>query len=338
MARLICNDGFEIEIKLKLGIQSPDIGIIITLWKDEKPYLVPEIESDYCDSVDYDNYRLMDYQYAGSDEFLPFLQSYSKAIQLDDLAHEGAFQCWPEYRICIFLQNNHKSDIVNVKIEYGNDVFDEVKFKNLEDTLDGTFKFNTTKDNIISFVKLLEKEFSEEKKPKRVLLKKIDSEDEPWEEEKKIIKKQKYIKSNKPIIIIDSGLLLYNNRSEDVIAFNNCIIELQKEYKVAIIGIKKKELKKKEYRVFFDKLDDLIYLKDRCYPKNKEIVYLRNSIPRFSMLSIYCCLDRAVTSIWFDYFCNSDWSRACEVIKEYAENQIALTDLSNDEGTCGYVI
>ena len=27
-----------------------------------------------------------------------------------------------------------------------------------------------------------------------------------------------------------------------------------------------------------------------------------------------------------------------EVIKEYAENQIALTDLSNDEGTCGYVI
>ena len=57
MARLICNDGFEIEIKLKLGIQSPDIGIIITLWKDEKPYLVPEKESDYCSGYCFVGFR-----------------------------------------------------------------------------------------------------------------------------------------------------------------------------------------------------------------------------------------------------------------------------------------
>lgn len=215
------------------------------------------------------------------------------------------------------------------------EAFDKFDISLLQKFLDAGYDMNAVDDFGDSY--LSEALFSYGAKP-GYLLENQDSEDEPWEEEKKIIKKQKYIKSNKPIIIIDSGLLLYNNRSEDVIAFNNCIIELQKEYKVAIIGIKKKELKKKEYKVFFDKLDDLIYLEDCCYPKNKEIVYLRNSIPRFSMLSIYCCLDRAVTSIWFDYFCNSDWSRTCEVIKEYAENQIALTDLSNDEGTCGYVI
>lgn len=337
MARLTGDNGHEIDLQLKIGIQSPDTGIIITLWKNGEPYLVPEEKSDYCDPEDYENYRLMDYEYLGTDDLLPMLQKYVKEIQADDNEHEVSFECWPEARIGFYLKNRNNSKTVNVKVIYENSSIDEVKFKNL-DSFDGSYEFNTRKENIIQFSEQLEKEFQDETKPKRILLKESDAEDEPWDEEKKIIKKQKYIETEKPVILIDSDLLTNEHNSKEIENFQYCINELQKTYKVAVIGIDKEDFENERNNDYFKNLDGLIYLEDRCYPKNEELIFLRDNTPRYSMLSVFCCLNRAVTSIWFEYFCNSDWLKACEVIKEYAAKSIELTDLSDDDGTCGYVI
>ena len=124
MARLIANDGFEIDLKLRIGIQKPDTGIIITLWKDGNPYLVPEKKSNYCDPEDYLNYRFMDYEYCSSDDFLPELEKYVLNIQKPE--NEMNFQCWPEARI-IFELSTIDSNTVNIGLTYDYDFEGKLK-------------------------------------------------------------------------------------------------------------------------------------------------------------------------------------------------------------------
>ena len=74
MAKLKLDNGFEMELRLKIGYQYYSPIIIVQLWKDGKAYLVPKGKNDYLDPIDYDNYRMIDCEY-NSDEwfFLPNL-------------------------------------------------------------------------------------------------------------------------------------------------------------------------------------------------------------------------------------------------------------------------
>ncbi len=337
MARLILEDGFEMDLKLKLGIQSPDTGIIITLWKNNKPYFVPKQNSEYCDPEDSVNYRFMDFEYLGTDDFLPSLISFVNEIQADDSEHIFHFDCWPEDRITLFFTKQNKSKIIDVRFIYYKNLDGLVQFEKCE-KFTGEFNFKSTMENLIKFSEQLFSEFQMEIKPKRIILKESEADDEPWDEEKEIIKKQKYIESEKPIILIDACLLDHRHTNKDVKEFKKCISNLQAVYKVAIIGLEKENHNYGENKEFLNGLKGIVFLEKNCYPKNSELIYLRENWPRENVLSVYCCLDRAVTSIWFDYYCKSSWNEAYKVIIECAENLIDFTDLKDDDGTCGYVI
>lgn len=324
MARLILNDGFEMELRLKLGIQSHDYGLIVTLKKDGNPYLVPEEENDYCDSEDYENYRMMDYEYLGEDDVYPAIKKYALNLKKDNFKHSFGFSCWPDEYITMSFSNAKNSEIISVEITYEHWALEEIKFKNLG-IIDGNFCFSTTKNNFIKFYEELENEFTIEKKPKRVLLKKKDASDEPFEDEKKIIKKQVKLDTDKPVVVIDEELFSIIKPHGD---YKKVINELSKTYSVVIFGKSKKS-------DLFDGNEKIISLKKKYYPKNDHIIYLRNER---SSLSIYCCLDRYITSIWFTDFCKKNWNIALETIQNCINNPPPLTDLSDDDGTCTYAI
>ena len=68
-----------------------------------------------------------------------------------------------------------------------------------------------------------------------------------------------------------------------------------------------------------------IYFEEGCYQKNKELVYLRDR----NSLKLFCCIDRAITSIWFHDYCKDDWNKAYSEILRCSEThclqQILMT-------------
>lgn len=324
MAILKANDGFEIELCLNLGIQQHDYGLSITIKKDGKPYLIPESKNEHCDPIDYENYRMMDYEYHGSDKIFTTIREYALNIKKNNLKHAFGFCCWPDEYITMSFSNDEKSDIVSVKIVYDYWALDEIKFKEFG-IIDGNFSFTTTKNDFIKFYEDLENEFSIEKNPKRVLLKSEDASEEPFEDEKKIIKKQKRIDTDNPVIIIDEELFSLKKQKGN---YEAIIKELSNSYYIVIF------CKSKNTDIFNDN-EKIIKLKKKYYPKNEQIIYLRDER---SSLSIYCCLDRYITSIWFSDCCKKDWNIALQKIQNCIKNPPPLTDLSNDDGTCTYAL
>lgn len=336
MAKLKLDNGFEMELNLKIGYQRFDYGITVRLWKNGKGYLIPEEKTDKCDPIDYKNYRIMDYQYIGGDDFLPQLEKYVSEIQCDNKKHEDNFSCWPEEQICINFSNDNDSDTVKVDFE-GN--LNEIKFKELG-IIDGQFVFQTDKERIIAFYNELVQEYEEERKPVRLYVHSSDCDEKPWPEEKRAISKQKLLEPEKPVVLIDgdifpSNFSLKEKEKEDFYNFNN---ELKKNYWIAIIeGYSGKVTKKTFGLKLSEKIGDWLMLGYNCYPKNKEIIYLRSE---GSFLSIYCCLDRYITSIRFDDWCRGDWNIALEEVKKCIKNPMPVTNLADleDEGTCPYRI
>ena len=245
------------------------------------------------------------------------------------------FQCWPESRIIFKLYNSSDSDKINVILEYDYDFEGKLKFKNI-DKYDGKFSFITSTKDIITFYEDLKQEYKDELKPKRILLTKNEVEEEPWDDELQIIKKQKLIVTNKPVILIDFNLI--RNCHKEYNNFKSTILRLLKNFKVAIIGIESSDKRLKKYIRISEELKDIIFLEKQCYPLNKELIYLRDNHPVDSYLSFFCCLDRAITTIWFPSYCNSDWEKAYKAILECVGNLPEIMKLSEDDGTCGYVI
>ena len=210
------------------------------------------------------------------------------------------------------------------------------KFKNIKN-YDGEFKFITSPKNIISFYEELKKEFENEIKPKRIFITENDLEEELWDDELDITKKQKLIDTNKPVILIDSSLLIKCSHKE-YNEFKSAALRLLQTYKVAIIGIEPYMLRRKTFINISEEIKDIIFLEKRCYPINKEIIYIRDDYPVESYLSVYCCLDRYITSIWFPSYCEANWNKAYKTIIECVDNPPEIMKLDDDEGTCGYVI
>ena len=69
-----------------------------------------------------------------------------------------------------------------------------------------------------------------------------------------------------------------------------------------------------------------IYFEEGCYQKNKELVYLQDR----NSLKLFCCIDRAITSIWFHDYCKDDWNKAYSEILRCSEAPLSLTNLDDD--------
>lgn len=339
MAKLKLDSDFEIDLELTIGYQKHDVQIVIRIWKNGKAYLVPAEKSDWCDPEDYENYRLIEYEYLGSDDFFPMLENYVNDINKDSNKCSAGFESWPESRISINFSNKENSNSVKVNLTYDCSALEELVFKDFGH-IDGEFEFLTDKQRVTSFYNDLKKEYENSKRPFKLFFSTKEMEEdgeEPWNNEKEIIKKQKYIESNNPIILIDSGLISRNYCNTQIDAFKTKILDLQKKYKVVIFGITEEEAKNKLESELLNGIADLIFLEDRCYPLNKELIYLRNDYSH-SGISIFCCLDRYITSIWFDDWCKSNWNKAHEEIINCIEHPLNVTSLSEDDGTCAYLI
>lgn len=339
MARLKLDNDFEIDLDLTIGYQKHDTQIVIRIWKNGRPYLVPEEKSDWCDPEDYENYRLIEYEYLGSDDFFPMLEQYVKDINKDTKKYSANFESWPESRIAINYSNEENSNSVEMNLTYDCSALEELVFKEFGH-INGEFKFLTDKQRLTSFYNELKKEFNNSKRPFKLFLSteemKKDGE-EPWDEEKVIIKRQKCIESDNPLILIDSDLISRNYCNTQCDAFKSTVLELQKKYKVVIFGKTEEEIKNELKTKLLNGITNLIFLEDGCYPLNKELIYLRDDSSHSGM-RIFCCLDRYITSIWFDDWCNSNWNKAYKEIINCVEHPLEVTSLAKDDGTCTYVI
>ena len=326
MAKLKLDNGFEMEVQLKIGYMCYTPIIIVSLWKDGKGYLIPEGKNVYLEPTDYDNYRILDCEYDSDDQFLPILGEYVAEIKKDCKQHEGYFCCSPEENIRITFSNGRKTDIVTICLEYY--AWAGVEFKKLG-AIDGSFEFQTDKDRIISFYKELEQEYDDEKKPVRLYASSAGSEEKLYQSEKEIINSQERIETDKPIILIGSDIFpkdfsLREKEKNDFYSFYN---ELRKEYCVATIDDYGIMVAKKTFGLrLSEKLDNLLMLGYRGYPKNKEIIFLRC---QNSVLEMHCCLNRYITCIEFDDWCKGDWNIALSEIKKYIEHPLPVTYLTD---------
>ncbi len=325
MAKLKANDGFEIEFLLHRGIQILCHTVTIRFWKDGKAWLIPEENSEHCDPIDFENYRLVSAENHFKDEFLPAVQGFHKQITSGTLKASASFENWPDEKNTIHFSCAGNSDIVDIHITTDENLC-EINFKNHEQFPDDTvsFDFQTTKENFIEFHDELIKEFNLEISPKRVLLKTNDETEKPWDKEKKLIKQQVKLDTDKPVIILDEQLLVPSKKGN--ILYTDFLNKLKKDFKIIVFTEDETESKT------FNEYPDILLFEHGVYPKNEELIYLRaDTAPKDTpSLKIYCCLDRAITSIWFYSWCKRDWNIAYNEIIKCVNNPLPITSLEND--------
>ncbi len=325
MAKLKANDGFEIEFLLHRGIQIYFHTVTIRFWKDGKGWLIPEGNSEHCDPIDYENYRLVSSENHEDDYFLRSVQAFYKKITSGNSKAEAGFEDWPDGKNSIHFSSEGNSDIVNIYITTEENLY-EINFKNHEPFPDDTlsFDFQSTKQDFIVFYEELIKEFNFEISPKRIYLSSKDKNDEPWDKEKELIKKQIILDTDKPVIILDDQLLVPSKKGN--ILYTDFLNKLKKDFKIIVFT--KEEPKSRN----LNDDPDILVFKHGIYPKNEELIYLRADIdPRVTpSLQVYCCLDRYITSIWFYSWCKKDWNVAYDEIIKCVNNPLPITSLDDD--------
>ncbi|MBP5601898.1 MAG: hypothetical protein J6X78_04140 [Treponema sp.] len=348
MAKLKANDGFELGFLLKMGIQSYTHMTIINILKDGKPYLVPDdtkmskkdILFHVVGEEDLINLRLMGYEYGGiMDEFFPTIEKFAKQIKSTKNEAKAYYGDWPEYNQEINFYKARNSDIVNINIAYISSHLN-IPFKNLQPFPEDdvfNFEFSTISQNFISFYEELKTEYDLEKIPKRVFLSSKEAKesgDSPWDDEEELIKNQTKLETEKPVILIDCDLLS-DIKATQIVECKKCLFNLLKEYKVSIITSEKdddEEDTQKLKNSFLKEFPSLVYLQEGYYPKNDELIYLRDR----NTLKLFCCMDRAVTTIWFYDYCKEDWNKAYSEILRCAENPLPITSF-DDDWSCSWI-